>query len=108
MNVIIIKCLPFIEKNNIIYDFFICIRSDNIYFKNCINTKISAWNTNNINVRMRLYQTKLNLLYHTVYLGNDPEIVDYQFFIIPNKIAHFAFSIKKGNYSVLSTNKWNE
>lgn len=100
--------LPYMNKHKIKYDFFICLRPDNFYFKNCLGKKISEWNTNKINIRMRIYPTNLNLIYQTGYLTKGVETVDDQFFIIPKIIANIAFSIKKGQYPILCENDWNE
>jgi hypothetical protein len=100
--------LPYINKHNIKYDFFICVRPDNIYFENCLIKKICDWSTDKINTRMRMYPTDLNFKYHTGYLNKDIEIVDDQFFIIPETIANSAFSVKYGEHPILCKNNWNE
>lgn len=93
--------LPYMKKHKIEYDFFLCIRPDQIYFKNCLKKNISEWSKDKINIRMRLYPTQLNLIYHTGFLTKGIESVDDQFFIISKNIADLAFSIKFGNHPIL-------
>lgn len=102
--------LPFMNENNITYEFFIVTRPDNFYFKNCLMKKINEWDINKINIRMRFYPKKMNLEYHTGYLSKrkGDEVVDDQFFIIPKKIANIAFSIKYGNFPILVKGSFNE
>ena len=87
--------IPYMKKNNIEYDFYICIRPDYIYFKNCIED-INKWNKDKVNSRVRCYPTLLPFNYHTGFLNgpkNEPELYDDQFFIIPKKIVSKALSI---------------
>ena len=100
---------PYMNINKIEYDFFICTRPDNYYFKNCL-IRIQEWDDNKLNVRMRNYPHSLDLIYHTGILGKkNYEIIDDQFFIVPKKIADLAFSIKKGGKPILcQKNGWNE
>ena len=102
--------LPFMDKNNIQYDFFICTRPDNFYFQYCLLKKIYDWDINKINIRMRRYPKKLDLIYHTGHIDIGNEVVDDQFFIIPKKIANIAFSIKRGNFPIIPHNchAWGE
>tara|TARA_B100001250_G_C19485924_1_gene650790 strand:- start:1 stop:747 length:747 start_codon:yes stop_codon:yes gene_type:complete len=98
--------VPFMDENDIKYDFFICTRPDNFYFKNCMMKKIDECDMSKINVRMRIYPEILNLEYHTGVLEPPSKlsgevIVDDQFCIIPKKIANIAFSVKHGNFPVL-------
>ena len=96
---------PYMQKNNIKYDFFICTRPDLIYFENCLE-EISMWDKNKINTRMRFYPTFLNLHHQTGYLDKGPEIVDDKFFIIHNNLMEKAFCLKYGNYPIKSKNNW--
>ena len=52
--------LPYMNKNKIEYDFFVCTRPDNIYFQNCLE-KIKNWSKDEINVRMRRYPNDLDI-----------------------------------------------
>tara|TARA_B100001094_G_C18140711_1_gene777695 strand:+ start:762 stop:1484 length:723 start_codon:yes stop_codon:yes gene_type:complete len=105
--------IPFMKKNDIKYDIFICTRPDNFYFKNCMMQKIDECDMNKINVRMRIYPERLSLEYHTGVLDlpsklSGEVIIDDQFFIIPKKIANTAFLIKKGDFPVLVGEGSNE
>lgn len=100
--------LPYMLRNNLEYDYYICTRPDNFYFKHCLKLQINEWDKNKVSVRMRYYPKKLNLFRHTGYLSKGIETVDDQFYIIPKKIADSAFSLITGTYPILSKIPWNE
>lgn len=98
---------PYILKNNVKYDFFICTRPDLIYFENCLE-EISMWDKNKINSRMRVYPNLLPLHYQTGYLDKGIETIDDTFFIIHNNLIEIAFTLDYGNYEIKSKNDWDE
>jgi hypothetical protein len=97
----------YMKNNNINYDFFIKIRPDLRIFKNGIPPIIS-WDTNKINVRMRVYPEYLNMLCVPNFYAQGPATVDDQIFIVPKDIADKAFLIDKGNYKEICNCGWNE
>ena len=97
----------YMKNNNINYDFFIKIRPDLRIFKNGIPPIIS-WDSNKINVRMRVYPEYLDKLCVPNYYAKGPATVDDQIFIVPKDIANKAFLIDKGNYQEISNCGWAE
>lgn len=100
--------VPYMTTTGTKYDFFVCVRPDNYYFKNCIVKNIDEWDTHRINVRMRIYPTPLDFIYQTGYIERGVETIDDQFYIIPNEIANTAFLIEKGEHPILCKCDWNE
>ena len=106
---------PYQKKKNIQYDYFIKIRPDFVFYKNCIPS-IDKWNSEKISCRMRVYPTEVPRLYRTIYFDIGQEIIDDQFFIIPKYLEEYAFRIDYGNYhkkirlnypEAMQTKLWN-
>ena len=98
---------PYQEKNNIQYDYFIKIRPDFVFYRNCI-PPIDKWNSKKISCRMRVYPTKISRLYFPTFFEIGQEVIDDQFFIIPKYLEEYAFRIDYGNYPKKTTLNYQE
>ena len=87
---------PYMEKNNVDYDFFIKVRPDLIFFKNAL-VPIEYWSTENINVRVRGYPYDVTFFYMSYkQLHSGSLLPDDQIYIVPKKIVNKAFDIEYG------------
>lgn len=98
---------PYQKKNNIQYDYFIKIRPDFVFYRNCI-PPIDKWNSKKISCRMRAYPNKIPRLYIPTFFDLGQEMIDDQFFIIPKYLEEYAFRIDYGNYPKKTTSNYAE
>ena len=102
------KCAKkYMENNNISYDFFIRMRPDYFVFKNGL-PPVNTWSSNKISAKMRLYNFSLPISFSSCSHFNEKIVeennimYDDQFYIVPNRFAERAFSIKYGKFKIIS------